>query len=132
MKVEDLMVMQMTGWARNEGVMLHNELNLWHHNGNGEKMSVWVGKKRKQMGLLAGMPDFSLAVPRKGHASLQMEFKVGKNTLTESQKIVLPLLADLGNLVCVVRDDWKRGRDIVLWYLGEDKREFEEVFGTEK
>ena len=79
------------------------ELALLHSSQNGVRFtSPMAAKRAKDEGLLPGLPDIHLPVPKGGYASLYIELKAPKGRLQENQKEVLALLSNYGNysVVC--------------------------------
>lgn len=55
-------------------------------------------------GVLSGIPDLHIPMPRGGYASLYIEMKNGKRgVISEHQKAMIPRLQELGNKVVVCR-----------------------------
>lgn len=86
-------------------------------------------QKLARMGVISGVPDVQVAVPRHGFGALYIEMKKPKcisaktgkmsdaGTLTPQQKALIPVLEQAGNLVYVEYWGvvaWNR----VVWYLG--------------
>lgn len=70
---------------------------------NGGKRHVAVAAKMKAEGVLRGVPDLFLAVPREGkgydrdiYHGLFIEMKAGKNNLTKEQKTMFEILTEQG------------------------------------
>ena len=87
-------------WAR------ANERNypyLWmlHSSLNGVKLSAIQASIAKAQGMLSGVPDLFLPVPRGKYHGLYIEMKHGSNTLTENQKKFLQNAANAGYAVSV-------------------------------
>ena len=61
----------------------------FHHFANERRCSLQQGRLLKRMGVKKGVADFFLALPKGNKAGLWIELKVGKNKLSESQKIFL-------------------------------------------
>lgn len=64
---------------------------------NGGKRHVSVAMKLKQEGVRSGVPDWCLPVPMGGYSGLWIEFKFGKNTLSDNQKEYIALLEKNGH-----------------------------------
>ena len=60
---------------------------LWCHTPNEGKMAPQYGKKRKRMGVKAGVPDIMIfqSPPAGIHVGVALELKVGKNRPTAAQ-----------------------------------------------
>ncbi len=66
----------------------------------GKKLSKTQGIAKAQ-GMLSGVPDLFLPVPRGKYHGLYIEMKHGSNTLTENQKKFLQNAANVGFAVSV-------------------------------
>ncbi|MBQ9074674.1 MAG: VRR-NUC domain-containing protein [Mogibacterium sp.] len=77
------------------------ELALLHHIPNGGSRSAREGAKLKQMGVLAGVPDLHLPVPRGCYCGLYIEMKFGSGQLSADQRRFLRLASEQGNYCCV-------------------------------
>lgn len=62
------------------------------------------GKHLKEMGLTSGIPDTFISIPRGEYCGCYVEFKFGKNDLSENQEDIIPELRAKGYKVIVV---WK-------------------------
>ena len=87
-------------WAR------ANERNypyLWmlHCSLNGVKMTKAQAGRAIAQGMLSGVPDLFLPVPKNGYHGLFIEMKHGKNTVTDNQEKFLQKAADAGYAVSV-------------------------------
>ena len=76
----------------------------------------------RQPGVKGGVPDLCLPVLRVGatgtYGACYVELKIGKNTLSDSQKLWIERLRSEGNLVEVIWDDLDRVMSVFEWYLG--------------
>src|SRR5690606_7244498 len=63
---------------------------------NGALRSLAEGKRQKEMGLTAGVPDIFIAYPSGPYHGMFIELKAGENTLTPSQKHMLSLFKARG------------------------------------
>ena len=87
-------------WARD------NEKNypfLWmlHSSLNGVKLSKTQAGKAKASGMLSGVPDLFLPVPKNGFHGLYIEMKSEKGRLTDNQKWFLSKVELLGYKIAV-------------------------------
>ena len=69
---------------------------------NQRKVNIATGLRFKREGVLAGMPDVFVAVPRGNVPGLWFEFKFGKNKCSPEQLRVHKLLRSAGYTVVVV------------------------------
>jgi hypothetical protein len=76
-------------------------LNMLHCSLNGVKLSGTQARIAKGQGMLSGVPDLFLPVPRGKYHGLYIEMKHGSNTLTENQKKFLQNAANVGFAVSV-------------------------------
>lgn len=77
---------------------------------NGGKRDHTTAAEMKAEGVVSGVPDLHIPVPRNGYASLYIEMKNGKEgRLSDNQKEMIDKLRSLGNHVVVVRtfDEFK-------------------------
>lgn len=84
-------------WQRQQ----HPELALLHHCPNGGSRNKAEAVKLKQMGVVAGVPDLHLPVPKGIYTGLYIEMKYGEGRLEKSQRAFLKAAAEYGNY-CVV------------------------------
>ena len=87
-------------WAR------ANERNypyLWmlHSSLNGVKMTKAQAGRAIAQGMLSGVPDLFLPVPKNGYHGLFIEMKYGSNKVTENQEKFLQNAANVGYAVSV-------------------------------
>ena len=76
-------------------------LQLLHCSLNGVKMTKAQAGRAIAQGMLSGVPDLFLPVPRGKYHGLYIEMKHGSNTLTENQKKFLQNAANVGFVVSV-------------------------------
>ena len=76
-------------------------LEMLHCSLNGVKLSKPQAGIAKGQGMLSGVPDLFLPVPRGKYHGLYIEMKHGDNTLTENQKKFLQNAANVGFAVSV-------------------------------
>ncbi len=100
LRSEDTEQITVISWSRYQ-INAHPELVLLHHCPNGGSRNKAEAVKLKQMGVVAGIPDLSLPVPKGIYNGLYIEMKYDRGTLQESQKRILRALADNGHY-CVV------------------------------
>ena len=87
-------------WARaNE----NNYPYLWmlHSSLNGVKMTKAQAGRAIAQGMLSGVPDLFLPVPKNGYHGLFIEMKYGSNKVTENQEKFLQNAANVGYSVVV-------------------------------
>lgn len=94
---EQINVIQWARWQQER----HPELKLLHHCPNGGSRNKAEAVKLKQMGVVAGIPDLCLPVPKGIYSGLYIELKYDRGTLQESQKEVLRELAKVRNYCAV-------------------------------
>ena len=87
-------------WARlSQG--RYPELKLLHHIPNEGKRSLQTAGRLKSLGMLAGVPDLHLPVPRGAYCGLFIEMKYDKGIVTTEQKDYLIRAAEEGNYCCI-------------------------------
>ena len=87
-------------WARaNE----NNYPYLWmlHSSLNGVKMTKAQAGRAIAQGMLSGVPDLFLPVPKNGYHGLFIEMKYGSNKVTEDQEKFLQNAANVGYAISV-------------------------------
>ncbi len=87
-------------WARaNE----NNYPYLWmlHSSLNGVKMTKAQAGRAIAQGMLSGVPDLFLPVPKNGYHGLFIEMKYGSNKVTENQEKFLQNAANVGYAISV-------------------------------
>ena len=91
---------KVVAWARaNE----NNYPYLWllHCSLNGVKMTKAQAGRAIAQGMLSGVPDLFLPVPKNGYHGLFIEMKYGSNKVTENQEKFLQNAANVGYAVSV-------------------------------
>lgn len=76
---------------------------LLYHIPNGGLRSAREGATFKAMGVVPGIPDLCLAIPRNGFAALYIEMKTGTGSLSPDQEKEHRRLQEAGNKVVVCR-----------------------------
>ncbi len=86
-------------WVNDAKVYQFPELALGFAIPNGGARHIGVAKKLKAEGVVSGVPDWHLPVARKIWKGLWLEFKHGKNKLSENQVAYIAMLRKEGHLV---------------------------------
>ena len=76
-------------------------LQLLHCSLNGVKMTKAQAGRAIAQGMLSGVPDLFLPVPKNGYHGLFIEMKYGSNKVTENQEKFLQNAANVGYAVSV-------------------------------
>lgn len=76
-------------------------LEMLHCSLNGVKLSAIQASIAKAQGMLSGVPDLFLPVPKNGYHGLFIEMKYGSNKVTENQEKFLQNAANVGYAVSV-------------------------------
>jgi len=105
-------------WARMRAATLPG-LELLHSIPNDGIRSPITGHLYKLRGMLPGMPDICLPVPRGKYAALYIELKAGKGRLSEIQRLRLSQLEAVGN-AAVPCWGWEQAQRIIKLYLAGD------------
>lgn len=93
---------QVIAWARwASRSAKYPMLDMLHCSLNGVKLSKSQAGIAKGQGMLSGVPDLFLPVPRGKYHGLYIEMKHGTNTLTDNQKKFLQNAANVGYAVSV-------------------------------
>ena len=76
-------------------------LQLLHCSLNGVKMTKAQAGRAIAQGMLSGVPDLFLPVPKNGYHGLFIEMKYGSNKVTENQEKFLQNAANVGYAISV-------------------------------
>ena len=87
-------------WAR-DNERNYPYLQLLHCSLNGVKMTKAQAGRAIAQGMLSGVPDLFLPVPKNGYHGLFIEMKYGSNKVTENQEKFLQNAANVGYSVVV-------------------------------
>lgn len=85
---------------------------------NGVKLSRAQAGKAKAGGMLSGVPDLLLPVPKGGCAGLWVEMKAGKNKPTPEQSAFLDAMRAVGYRAEVCYE-WTEAKRIITEYLSQ-------------
>jgi hypothetical protein len=83
---------------------------------NEGKRNIISAVNLKRMGMIAGVPDYFLMIPTKQYHGLWLEFKAGKNKLTQSQEAFFATAKHQG-YECTVVYSAKEAIDEIKRYL---------------
>ena len=78
-------VVEWSRWAYKANPSRYPMLNMLHCSLNGVKLSGTQAKIAKGQGMLSGVPDLFLPVPKNGYHGLFIEMKSEKGRVTENQ-----------------------------------------------
>ena len=78
-------VIEWSRWAYKANPSRYPMLNMLHCSLNGVKLSGTQAKIAKGQGMLSGVPDLFLPVPKNGYHGLFIEMKSEKGRVTENQ-----------------------------------------------
>lgn len=109
---EQMGVIAWCSWKRQQ----YPELALLHHCPNGGRRNKAEAVKLKQMGVVAGVPDLHLPVPKGIYNGLYIEMKHGEGRLEKEQRTFLKAAAGYGNY-CVVCYGAEEAIGIIKDYL---------------
>lgn len=97
------------------------ELGMMFHVPNGGYRNPREARNLSEEGVVPGVPDILLPVPRGGYHGLFIELKrVKGGRVSEEQRAWLDRLNGLGYLARVCRG-WLDARNVILKYLKEEK-----------
>ena len=98
--IQQAQVIEWSRWAYKTGK--YPMLNMLHCSLNGVKLSGTQAKIAKGQGMLSGVPDLFLPVPKNGYHGLFIEMKSEKRCLTENQQWFLGNAESVGykTVVC--------------------------------
>ena len=95
----------------------HYPMVRWCHSiPNGGSRNKIEAARLKREGVKAGVLDVFLPYPSKGFHGLYIEFKYGKNKLTDNQKEFQEYANRVGYKT-VVAYTWGEAKEAVKWYL---------------
>lgn len=104
-------------WARNPATRrVYPGIELLNGSLNGVHLSKAQAGKAKAAGMLKGLPDLHLPVPRGGFVGLWIEMKYGRNKTTPEQDERIAALRAHHHRVEVCYD-WPTARQIIVEYL---------------
>lgn len=89
-------VIEWSKWAYKAKPTQYPNLDLLHCSLNGVKLSGTQAKIAKGQGMLSGVPDLFLPVPKNGFHGLFVEMKSEKGRVTENQEWFLSKTEGLG------------------------------------
>ena len=98
--IQQAQVIEWSRWAYKTGK--YPLLNMLHCSLNGVKLSGTQARIAKNQGMLSGVPDLFLPVPKNGYHGLFIEMKSEKGRLTENQQWFLTNAESVGykTVVC--------------------------------
>jgi hypothetical protein len=104
-------------WAR-VAVRQYPGLRMMYHVPNGGQRERAVAKKLAGQGVMPGVADVILDVPREGKHGLRIELKrPGKHSVSREQQAWIDAWNAQGYLA-VVCIGWEHARDVIVEYLG--------------
>lgn len=115
LRSEDTEQINVIQWVQYQ-IPHHPELKLLHHCPNGGSRNKAEAVKLKQMGVVAGVPDIHLPVPKGIYTGLYIEMKYGSGRLEKSQREFLKEAAKYGNY-CVVCYGAEEAINIIAQYV---------------
>lgn len=89
-------VIEWSKWAYKAKPTQYPNLDLLHCSLNGVKLSQSQSRIAKGQGMLSGVPDLFLPVPRQNYHGLYIEMKSQKGRVTENQEWFLSKTEGLG------------------------------------
>jgi hypothetical protein len=98
---EQAKVVEWAHWAYRHHSDKYPLLRLLHCSLNGVKLSIKQAVMAKRQGMLSGVPDLFLPVPRKCYNGLFIEMKAEKGVVSVAQDRFLREVSDLGYLAKV-------------------------------
>ena len=97
--IQQAQVVEWARWAYKTGK--YPMLNMLHCSLNGVKLSGTQARIAKGQGMLSGVPDLFLPVPKNGYHGLFIEMKSEKGRVTENQHWFLTNAESLGYKIAV-------------------------------
>lgn len=103
-------------WAKyKEGQ--YPEIKLMHHIPNEGKRTISAGAKLKREGLVSGVPDICLSVPKGKYHSLYIELKrVKYSKVSKEQEEYIKMLNMYDNFA-IICYGWEEAAKVIEWYL---------------
>lgn len=93
------------------------ELQLLFHVPNGGARDIQTAARMKREGVVPGVPDYLLLVPRSGYHGMALELKRRDGgVLSGAQITMMELLSDHGYYV-VIANGWESAKELILQYL---------------
>jgi len=89
-------VVEWARWAFKANPVRYPHLDMLHCSLNGVKLSGTQAKIAKGQGMLSGVPDLFLPVPKNGYHGLFIEMKSEKGRVTDNQEWFLSKTEGLG------------------------------------
>lgn len=115
LRSEDTEQMNVIDWCRWR-ISTYPELKWLHHCPNGGSRDKQEAVKLKAMGVLAGVPDLHLPVPKGKYIGLYIEMKYADGRLQDSQKEFLKAAAGFGHF-CAVCYGAEEATSVIEEYL---------------
>ena len=112
--IQQAQVIEWSRWAYKTGK--YPMLNMLHCSLNGVKLSGTQAKIAKGQGMLSGVPDLFLPVPKNGYHGLFIEMKSEKRCLTENQQWFLGNAESVGYKTVVCYDSKEAIAAIQAYY----------------
>ena len=104
-------------WAR-LNTNKYPELRLMYSSANGGRRDLITAARLKREGVLAGVSDIHLPVPKGKYHSLWIELKIGNNKPTDKQKWWINEMTQYGHYACVTYG-FDETIKIIEWYLNQ-------------
>jgi len=114
-------VVEWSRWAYKANPSRYPMLNMLHCSLNGVKLSGTQAKIAKGQGMLSGVPDLFLPVPKNGYHGLFIEMKSEKGRVTENQHWFLTNAESLGYKTAVCYSAKEAINAIVSYYTEQQK-----------
>lgn len=117
---EQARVIEWAHWAYRHHSDIYPMLRMLHCSLNGVKMTIKQAMRAKQQGMLKGVPDLFLPVPRNGKHGLFVEMKSARGTVRAEQSRFLRDVVDMGYAAHVCYSA-KEAVDVIMGYYGVGK-----------
>lgn len=95
----------------------HPDLRLLFHVPNGGARDIQTAARLKKEGVVPGVPDYLLLVPRSGYHGMAIELKRRNGGVLSAAQIEIIELLNGHGYYAAVAGGWESARDLILQYL---------------
>ena len=95
----------------------HPDLRLLFHVPNGGAREIQTAARLKREGVVPGVPDYFLLVPRHEYHGMAIELKRRDGGVLSASQITMMELLSYHGYYVVIANGWESARDLILQYL---------------